>query len=217
MREWQERVNMPAGVCYGVAVGTQHRVQAHIQVNRLFGQLSFTAKSGACGADWCLGLVWLGSNRVTYYVYILDISLLYLRLSAAPCREFVCLTSLWELQKRTREDINKERCETQIRSLLSGRWLIRNQQRRTGFGLAISLEIRLLYAKSYKAKILMKFWCVAQGETFEKHTHTHTLRGGPRNWVSSRVLWKGRACCVPAKWVEISINWRRKLPRKHNG
>lgn len=22
----------------------------------------------------------------------------------------------------------------------------------------------------------MKFWCVAQGETFEKHTHTHTVR-----------------------------------------
>lgn len=22
------------------------------------------------------------------------------------------------------------------------------------------------------------------------------------------------ACCVQAKWVEISINWRRKLPRK---
>lgn len=38
-------------------------------------------------------------NRVTYYTYIGDISLLYLRLSAAPCREFECLTSLWELQK----------------------------------------------------------------------------------------------------------------------
>lgn len=33
----------------------------------------------------------------------------------------------------------------------------------------------------------MKFWCVAQGETFEKHTHTHTLWGGPRNWVKSFV------------------------------
>lgn len=30
---------------------TRSRIQAHIQVNRLFGQLSFTAKSGVGGAD----------------------------------------------------------------------------------------------------------------------------------------------------------------------
>lgn len=84
------------------------RVQAHIQVNRLFGQLSFTAKSGVL-AELIDVLAWSGSARIGLHtiVYILDISLLYLRLIAAPCREFVCLTSLWELQKEPEKTLIK--------------------------------------------------------------------------------------------------------------
>lgn len=98
------------------------RIQAHIQVNRLFGQLSFTAKSGVL-AELIDVLAWSGSARIglhTIYIYTRYIFIV-LTIKCSTVQRIRVLDVIVGAAKRTNEDINKERCETQIRSLLSGR------------------------------------------------------------------------------------------------